>query len=174
MSKKVNMVYHWDANIKFHEINTAIDEIQNMCNNVLILYNAHAKGNPELTNLANLTYYLLWNYSKSLIAVKLLLSATSQNEQDFAKGQLCITINECIKLVIVTAWRGHREAVIAGERPFRQRAAARIAGDADVRRVDFGACQEIVERAAVVPHAPCPERVAEKIQLLAHHVVGAA
>lgn len=77
-----------------------INSLQNMCDNVRVLYHAHAKGNIEMTNLANLTYYLLWNYSKSLIAVKLLLSATTQYEQDFAKGQLCVTINESIKHVI--------------------------------------------------------------------------
>lgn len=77
-----------------------INDLQNMCDNVRVLYDAHAKGNTELTDLANLAYFLLWNYSKSLIVLKLLLSATTQSEQDFAKGQLCVTINECIKRII--------------------------------------------------------------------------
>lgn len=77
-----------------------IKGLQDMCNNVIILYNEHAKGNQELTNLANLTYYILWNYLKSLTALKILFSASTQYEQDFAKGQLCVTINECIKHII--------------------------------------------------------------------------
>ena len=77
-----------------------IKELQKMCNNVIILYNKHAKGNQELTNLANLTYYILWNYLKSLTALKILFNASTQYEQDFAKGQLCVTINECIKRII--------------------------------------------------------------------------
>lgn len=77
-----------------------INGLQQMCDNVRVLYDAHAKGNTKLTKMANFAYYLLWNYSKSLIALKLLLSATTQSEQDFAKGQLCVTINECIKHVI--------------------------------------------------------------------------
>ena len=77
-----------------------IKGLQDMCNNVIILYNEHAKGNQELTNLANLTYYILWNYLKSLTALKILFSASTQYEQDFAKGQLCVTINECTKHII--------------------------------------------------------------------------
>ena len=77
-----------------------INGLQQMCDNVRVLYDAHAKGNTKLTKMANFAYYLLWNYLKSLIALKLLLSATTQSEQDFAKGQLCVTINECIKRVI--------------------------------------------------------------------------
>ena len=74
--------------------------LQNMHNSVLVLYNAHAKGNQELTNLANLAYYLLWNYSKSLIELQIFLNASLSCEEDYAKGQLCTTINECLKHVI--------------------------------------------------------------------------
>ena len=82
------------------ELINTLDEIQNMCNNVLILYKVHAKGNQELTDLGNMTYYILWNYAKSLIALKHLLCTTLRYEQDFAIGELCVTINECIKHVI--------------------------------------------------------------------------
>lgn len=77
-----------------------LDEIQNMYYNVLILYNAHAKGNQEFTNLANLTFYILWNYSKFIIVLKLFFTSTHRCEQDFAIGQLCVTINESIKHLI--------------------------------------------------------------------------
>ena len=58
------------------------------------MYKAHAQGNQELTDLGNITYYILWNYAKSLIALKHFLSATLRCEQDFAIGELCVTINE--------------------------------------------------------------------------------
>lgn len=74
--------------------------LQNMCNSVLVLYDAYANGNQELKNLANLAYYLLWNYSKSMIELQMLLNASLPCEENFAKGQLCITINECLKHVI--------------------------------------------------------------------------
>ena len=82
------------------ELIATLDELQDMCNNVLILYNAHDKGNQELTDLANMTYYILWNYTKFLIALKQFQNATLRCEQDFAIGELYITINECIKHVI--------------------------------------------------------------------------
>ena len=82
------------------DIDETLNGLHNICNCTLVLYDAHAKGNLYLTNLANMTYYLLWNFSKSMIELKIFLSATIRNEQDFAKGQLCITINECIKHVI--------------------------------------------------------------------------
>ena len=77
-----------------------LDEIQIMFNNVLNLYNAHAKGNQELTDLANMTGYLLWNYSKSLITLKHFQNAVTRWEQDFAIGELCVVINECTKKII--------------------------------------------------------------------------
>ena len=77
-----------------------LDEIQIMFNNVLILYNAHAKGNQELNDLANMTGYLLWNYSKSLITLKHFQNAVTRWEQDFAIGELCVVINECTKKII--------------------------------------------------------------------------
>lgn len=82
------------------ELIETLDEIQNMCCYVLLLYDAYAKRNQELNDLANLTYYLLWNYSKSIIALKLFLNSALRSEQDFALGQICITINECTKKVI--------------------------------------------------------------------------
>lgn len=88
------------SNIKTKDITETLKGLQNMCNSVKILYEAYAKGNTELTNLANLSFYLLWNYSKSMIELKILLSATFPCEEDFAKGQLCLTIDECIKHVI--------------------------------------------------------------------------
>ena len=78
----------------------SLNEIQSMCNNVLILYNAYAKGNQELTDLANITFNLLWNYAKSLIELKLLLYSTSRFELDYAIWGLCVTINECTKKII--------------------------------------------------------------------------
>ena len=77
-----------------------LNGLQNICNSILVLYEAHAIEKQELTNLANLTYYLSWNCSKSIIELKTLLNATSNIEQDYAKGQLCVTINECIKHLI--------------------------------------------------------------------------
>lgn len=74
--------------------------LQDMFNNVLILYNAHAKGNQELNELANMTGYLLWNYTKSLITLKHFQNATLRCEQDFAIGELCVVINECTKKII--------------------------------------------------------------------------
>ena len=82
------------------DTNNIINDLQNMCNSVLVLYDAHAKDNQELKKLANLAYYLLWNYSKSMIELQMLLNASLPCEKDFAKGQLCITINECLKHVI--------------------------------------------------------------------------
>lgn len=82
------------------ELIDTLEEIQDMCKNVLILYNAHAQGNQELTDLANLTGYLLWNYTKSLITLKHLLNMTLRCEQDFAIGELCVVINECTKKII--------------------------------------------------------------------------
>lgn len=82
------------------EVINTLNEVQNMSNNVLILYNAHAKGNQELTDLGNMTYYIIWNFAKSLIALKHLQSTTLRIEQDFAIGELYVTINECIKHVI--------------------------------------------------------------------------
>ena len=82
------------------ELIDTLEEIQNMCNKVLILYNAHAKGNQELADLANMTGYLLWNYTKSLITLNHLQNATLRCEQDFAKGELCVVINECTKKII--------------------------------------------------------------------------
>jgi hypothetical protein len=83
-----------------NELVKTLEEIQDMCNNVLILYKAHAKGNQELTDLGNMTYYILWNFAKSLIALKHFQNATLNLERDFATGELCVTINECIKHVI--------------------------------------------------------------------------
>ena len=88
------------SNINIKDITETLKGLQNMCNSVQILYEAYAKGNTELTNLANISFYLLWNYSKSMIELKILLNATLPCEEDFAKGQLCLTINECIKHVI--------------------------------------------------------------------------
>lgn len=90
----------YSDNINSKDIVETLNELQDMCNSVLVLYDAHAKGNRELTNLANLTYYLLWNYSKSLIELQIFLNASLSCEEDYAKGQLCITINECLKHVI--------------------------------------------------------------------------
>lgn len=87
-------------NINPKDIVETLNGLQNMCNSVLVLYEAHAKGNQELTNLANLTYYLLWNYTKSIIELRLFLNSTLRLEQDLAKGQLCVTINESIKRII--------------------------------------------------------------------------
>ena len=67
---------------------------------MLILYDAHAKGNPELTDLANMTGYLLWNYTKSLITLKHFQNAILRCEQDFAIGELCVVINVCTKKII--------------------------------------------------------------------------
>lgn len=88
------------SNIKTKDITETLKGLQNMCNSVQILYETYAKGNTELTNLANISFYLLWNYSKSMIELIILLSATFPCEEDFAKGQLCLTIDECIKHVI--------------------------------------------------------------------------
>ena len=88
------------SNINIKDITETLKGLQNMCNSVQILYEAYAKGNTELTNLANISFYLLWNYSKSMIELKILLNATLPCEEDFAKGQLCLTIDECIKHVI--------------------------------------------------------------------------
>lgn len=88
------------SNMEAKGIAETLCGLQNMHNSVLVLYKAYAKGNHELTNLANLTYYLLWNYSKSLIELQIFLNASLSSEEDYAKGQLCITINECLKHVI--------------------------------------------------------------------------
>ncbi len=77
-----------------------IGNLQDMCNNVLFLYNAHAKGNQELTDLANITGYMLWSYTKSLIALKYFQNAPLRHKQDFAIGELCVVINECTKKII--------------------------------------------------------------------------
>lgn len=82
------------------ELIDTLEELQDMCNNVLILYNAHAQGSQELTDLANMTGYLLWNYTKSLIILKHFQNATLRCEQDFAIGELCVVINECTKKII--------------------------------------------------------------------------
>lgn len=89
-----------DVNFNTNDLTNVIGEIDMMCKNVFILYNEQAKGNQELTNLANLSSCLLWNCSKSMIALKLFFDATTQCEIDFAIGQLCVTINECIKQII--------------------------------------------------------------------------
>lgn len=82
------------------ELTDNLGYLQDMFNNVQFLYNAHAKGNQELTDLANITGYLLWNYTKSLIALKHFQNATLRCEQDFAIGELCVVINECTKKII--------------------------------------------------------------------------
>lgn len=87
-------------NMNQKEIVDNLNEIQSMGNHVLILYNAHAKGNKELTDLANVTFNILWSYAKSLVEIKLLLNATLRFEQDYAIGGLCITMNECTKKII--------------------------------------------------------------------------
>lgn len=81
-------------------INNTLKSLEDMGNSILILYNAHAKGDKELTELANMTGYLLWNYTKSLITLNHFQNATLRCEQDFAIGELCITINECTKKII--------------------------------------------------------------------------
>ena len=81
-------------------LSISIDDIQDMCNNVLILYKAYGKKNQELSDLANLAYNLLWIYSKSLIVLKMLLNSSVRCEQDYALGQICVTVNEGIKAVI--------------------------------------------------------------------------
>lgn len=82
------------------ELTDNLGNLQDMYNNVQILYNAHAKGNQELTDLANMTGYLLWNYTKSLITLKHFQNAAIRWEQDFAIGELCVVINECTKKII--------------------------------------------------------------------------
>ena len=82
------------------EIDKTLNDLQVMSYNVQILYDKVAKRNHELSNLANMSYYFLWNYSKSLILTKLLLVDYPQSMQDFAKGQLYVTINESIKQII--------------------------------------------------------------------------
>ncbi len=94
------MICNLDSNINNKEIIKIIDDIQDMCNNVLILYKAYGKKNQELSDLANLAYNLLWIYSKSLIVLKMLLNSSVRCEQDYALGQICVTVNEGIKAVI--------------------------------------------------------------------------
>ncbi len=93
------------------ELVNNLNDIQSMCNNVLILYNAHAKGNQELTDLANVTFNILWSYAKSLVEIKLLLNATLRFEQDYAIGGLCITMNECTKKIIGYTTKKRKESL---------------------------------------------------------------
>lgn len=83
-----------------NEIDETLEELEKMSDNVLVLNDAYSKENPLLLELANITYYLLWNYTKSLIALKMYLNSTFRCEKDFALSQICITINECLKHVI--------------------------------------------------------------------------
>ena len=53
-----------------NEIDETLEELEKMSDNVLVLNDAYSKENPLLLELANITYYLLWNYTKSLIALK--------------------------------------------------------------------------------------------------------
>lgn len=82
------------------ELTDNLGSLQDMFNNVQSLFNAYARGNQELTDLANMTGYLLWNYTKSLITLKHFQNAALRWEQDFAIGELCVVINECTKKII--------------------------------------------------------------------------
>ena len=93
------------------ELTDNLGNLQDMYNNVQILYNAHAKGNQELTDLANMTGYLLWNYTKSLITLKSFQNATLRCEQDFAIGELCVVINECTKKIIGFTGKTRKESL---------------------------------------------------------------
>ena len=44
------------SNINIKDITETLKGLQNMCNSVQILYEAYAKGNTELTNLANISF----------------------------------------------------------------------------------------------------------------------
>lgn len=83
-----------------NEIEEELKELEKMSENVLVLNDAYSKGNSLLKELASITYYLLWSYIKSLVLLKLFIYSTFQCEKDFALGQLCVTINECLKHVI--------------------------------------------------------------------------
>ena len=69
------------------------------------------------------------------------------------------------------ARRGHRPARLQAAQPRRHRAAARIAGDADVALVDLLAGHQIIERADAVPRAPRAEEFVDQELLVARVIV---
>ena len=62
---------------------------------------------------------------------------------------------------------GHRPAALDAAQPGRHRAPARVAGDADVFRVDLFTCQQIIECADAVPGAPGGEVLTHEKLLIA-------
>ncbi len=67
--------------------------------------------------------------------------------------------------------RAHRPAPFQTDEPGRHRASARVAGDADVARIDLGTREEVVERADPVPGPPRSEEFADEFHLVAGVVV---
>ena len=63
--------------------------------------------------------------------------------------------------------RGHRPARLDAAQPRRHRAAAGVAGDADVLRIDLRARQQVIERADAVPGPPASEELADEELLIA-------
>ena len=74
----------------------------------------------------------------------------------------------------MAAWSAHRQSRLVRPNPFRQRAAAGIAGHADAIRIDFRTRQQDIQCATSVPHAPSAKILAEQFQLLAHDVMRVA